>query len=406
MTRDDLFDLSSIPGIEDLTRAGRVPADPAALLSARARLDAAIALEPARGTPLATPLVIPASSARSGRGRWVRRALAVAAGAALIPVGRIAVDTVNPAGASVAIAADGSLQCSGEGYAAAIDPRDADLRLLPSSLPEGWQVTTIAARWETSDDPAACRVPALSLVRVGDDRVVTGNVSVHGPFAQVDVESFMGARSTVQVAGGQGLLLDSSQDGFQRWVWTADDSTWVMEAEELTRAEGELVAASVATTGTDVDWQPVGEAADLKVVARRPTPAPTYRDTRLAWYVGLSGPDGLAANYSVDYQPEHPTLALEAAWPGVVVSADGTEARMARPGPAEEDQIGEDQIMVWRDGLRVSAGAGPIFGSGDNLPEPVPFSVLSAIVDSLAPVPADDPRLTEHAFDEDTVEHP
>ena len=402
MTRDDLFDLSSIPGIEDLTRAGRVPADPAALLSARARLDAAIALEPARGTPLATPLVIPASSARSGRGRWVRRALAVAAAAALIPVGRIAVDTVNPAGASVAIAADGSLQCSGEGYAAAIDPRDADLRLLPSSLPEGWQVTTIAARWETSDDPAACRVPALSLVRVGDDRVVTGNVSVHGPFAQVDVESFMGARSTVQVAGGQGLLLDSSQDGFQRWVWTADGRTWVMEARGLTREEGELVAAGITTTGSDVEWQPSGDDLDLQVVARRPGPPPTYRAAHLEWYVDLSGPGGRAAHYYVDYQPEHATLALESVHPGVVVSADGTEARIDRPGDTEAEQI-----VVWRDGLRISAGSGPIFGTDtDPAPPQVPYQVLRGIVDSLTPVPSNDPRLTEHAFDEKTVEHP
>jgi hypothetical protein len=301
----------------------------------------------------------------------------------------------------VAIAADGSLQCSGEGYAAPIDPREADLRLLPTTLPDGWQVTTIAARWETSNDPAACRVPALSLVRVDDDRVITGTVSVHGPFADVDVDSFLGSRSTVQVAGEQGLLLDSTQNGFQRWVWTAEDRTWVMEAQELTRQEGELVAAGITTTGTDVDWQPTGDDADLQLVARRPGPPPTYRAARLAWYVDLTGPDGRAAHYTVDYQPEHPTPALEAAYPGVVISADGTEARLERPGLADVEQI-----TVWRDGLTIWAGAGPIFGTDTDAPAPVPFSVLASIVDSLAPAPADDPRLTEHALIEDTVSHP
>ena len=400
MTRDDLFDFYSIPGIEDLTRAGRVPADPAALRSARIRLDAAIALD----TSQANQPVIPASGGRSGRGRWTRRVLAVAAAAALLPLGRIALDTANPAGASVAIAADGSLQCSGEGYAAAIDPRSADLRLLPADLPDGWQIDTIAARWETSDDPAVCRVPALSIVRIDDDGVVTGTVSVHGPFAEVDVESFMGSRSNVQVAGEQGLLLDSSQDGFQRWVWTADEGTWVMEAQALTHEEGESVAAGITITGTDVSWQPAGDAADLQIVASRPGPPPTYRDARLAWYIDLTGPAGQAAHYAVDYQPEHPAPALAAAWPGVVVSPDGTEARMEQRDPDE----GEDLIMVWRDGLRISAGAGPIFGTGTDTDahEPLPFSVLSAIVDSLAPVPADDPRLAEYALDEDTVDHP
>ena len=112
MTRTELFDVSSIPGIEDLTRAGQVPANPDALVAARARLDAAIAAEPATGTGAVLPV------ARSGRRRWVYRSLAVAAALALLPLGRIALDTARPDVARVAIAADGSLQCSGEGYAA------------------------------------------------------------------------------------------------------------------------------------------------------------------------------------------------------------------------------------------------------------------------------------------------
>ena len=260
----DLFDVSSIPGIEDLTRTGQVPANPAALEAARAQLDAAIAAEPTTGTGAVLPV------ARSARRRWAHRSLAVAAALALLPLGRIALDTARPDVARVAIAADGSLQCSNEGYAAPIAPRDADLRLLPAALPDGWQLDRIAARWSTSDDPAACRVPALTLVRLDDDRVITGDVTVHGPFAEVDAESFLGSRSTVQVAGVPGLLLDSSDAGFQRWVWTSDEHTWVMEARELTADEGELVAAGITTTGTDPDWQPTGD--DLGSAGGRPAP--------------------------------------------------------------------------------------------------------------------------------------
>jgi hypothetical protein len=118
--------------------------------------------------------------------------------------------------------------------------------------------------------------------------------------------------------------------------------------------------------------------------------------------VGLTGPDGQAAHDEVAYQPQHPTPAVEAACPGVVVSADGTEARMERPGPSDED----DLIIVWRDELRTSAGPGPIFGSDDNPPVPGSSSTHSAIVGSLAPAPTDDPRLTERALDQETVAHP
>jgi hypothetical protein len=396
MTRNDLFDVSSIPGIEDLTRAGQVPANPDALEAARAQLDATIAAEPTTRTGAVFPV------ARSARRRWAYRSLAVAAALALLPLGRIALDTARPDVARVAIAADGSLQCSNGGFAAPIDPRDADLRLLPATLPDGWQLDRIAARWSTSDDPAACRVPALTLVRLDGDRVITGDVTVHGPFAAVDAESFLGSRSTVQVAGDPGLLLDSPDVGFQRWVWTSDERTWVMEAQELSTDEGELVAAGVTTTGSSVDWQPTGDDLGLQVVARRPGPPPTYRSAHLEWYVDLTGPDGRAAHYYVSYQPEHPTLALEAAHPGVVVSADGTEARFDRPGAAEADQI-----TIWRDGLTISSGSGPMFvNTTDPAPASAPYEVLTAIVDSLTPVPADDPRLTEHALDEDTVTHP
>jgi hypothetical protein len=175
-----------------------------------------------------------------------------------------------------------------------------------------------------------------------------------------------------------------------------------MEAQELSTDEGELVAAGVTTTGSSVDWQPTGDDLGLQVVARRPGPPPTYRSAHLEWYVDLTGPDGRAAHYYVSYQPEHPTLALEAAHPGVVVSADGTEARFDRPGAAEADQI-----TIWRDGLTISSGSGPMFvNTTDPAPASAPYEVLTAIVDSLTPVPADDPRLTEHALDEDTVTHP
>jgi hypothetical protein len=411
MTRPDLFDAASIPGIQELARAGAVAPDPAALRAARARLDAAIAAQAAEVSPtsaagaaaVSPPSAVDAVTVgRSGR-RWLRRSLAVAAVAAIVPLGQIVWDTADPGGARVAMAADGSLQCSLEGYGAPIPPSQADLRLLPTALPQGWRLETVAARWETSNDPAACSVPALSLVRIDGGRAITGAVTVHGPFAAVDVDSFTGTRSTAQVAGQQGMLLDSPEGSFQRWVWTADGNSWVMEAQQLTRDEGTLLAAGVTTAGSEARWEPGADGLGLQVVAQRYGPPPTYRAARLSWYVDLSGPEGRSAHYTVDYQPDHPAPVLEASALGAVVSADGTQSRIERRTPAQEASV-----TVWRDGLRIDAGSGPVFGSGGPTPaaDPAPFEVLAAIVDSLAPAPADDPRLTQYALVEDTVPHP
>ena len=76
MTRTELFDVSSIPGIEDLTRAGQVPANPDALVAARTQLDAAIAAEQPedRGYPGSPRQEQRPSPAGLDRGdRWNRR---------------------------------------------------------------------------------------------------------------------------------------------------------------------------------------------------------------------------------------------------------------------------------------------------------------------------------------------
>ena len=393
MKSTDLVDVASIPGMAELRRAGTIDPDPAAVARARAILDAALVEDADRPQPPAQ-----GPSAR----RWALRGLAVAAAVALVPIGRIALDTAQPGLARVAVAADGSLQCSGEGYATPIDPRDADLRLLPSSLPQGWALQRIAARWEASHDPAACRVPALSVLRTDPQRVVTAVASVYGPFADVDATGFLGSRTNVEVADTDGLLLDWEDGKFLRWIWTDHGHTWLMEAQGLNRTEGATLAEAISTDPSSATWQPNGDDLDLQVVAERPGPPPAYHPARLAWYVDLLGPDGQTAHYAVTYQPKHPTPALEAAWLGVQVNAEGTEARISRP-----DADGEgDQLTIWRDGLTISAGPGAQFTQADGPAEPVPYPTIAAIVDALAPAPADDPRLTTYALDEHTEPHP
>lgn len=121
MTRIELFDVASIPGIEDLTRAGQVPANPDALVAARARLDAAIAAEPTTRTA-ATPDAPTRNSGRRRRG-WIGATAGIAflvagAGTAAAWVGRVE-PTVRDTARCFAIATTefGDLGRSGEAYA-------------------------------------------------------------------------------------------------------------------------------------------------------------------------------------------------------------------------------------------------------------------------------------------------
>jgi hypothetical protein len=135
-------------------------------------------------------------------------------------------------------------------------------------------------------------------------------VLVFGPFAGVDAGAFLGDRSTVQVADSEGLLLDSGNDKFLRWVWTQDGSTWVMEAQGLSGKQGTILARSVTTEGAIAGWEPRRDDLGLRVVAQRTGPAPTYRPAELAWYVDHVGPDGQSAHYEAHYQPDHPRPAV------------------------------------------------------------------------------------------------
>jgi hypothetical protein len=121
MTRIELFDVASIPGIEDLTRAGQVPANPDALVAARARLDAAIAAEPTTRTA-ATPDAPTRNSGRRRRG-WIGATAGIAVlvagvGTAAAWVGRVE-PTVRDTARCFAIATTefGDLGRSGEAYA-------------------------------------------------------------------------------------------------------------------------------------------------------------------------------------------------------------------------------------------------------------------------------------------------
>lgn len=350
--------------------------------------------------PAALASVQPRRSSPSSTTRWVRRSGAVAAALALLATGRIALDTQEPALARVAVASDGSVRCSGSGYAAPIAPRDADLRLLPRSLPAGWQLGHVAARWSTLDDPASCSVPALGLHRVDQDRRITATVDVLGPFSAVDVNGFLGERTTAGVDGHDAIRFDF--DGFRRWIWTTGDRSWVMEASGLTADDATLLQDTVSTTNWTAKANPAAAEGLELVVDTQRVGAPAGRTpAHLDWYTELIGPDGQAATYFVRYSPDQPDEAIAAATVGSVLAADG------RSATSQYQTEAGDQLVTRRDGMIIQIGAGSLFPyDNDPTPKPVPTSTLRALIDSLADAPQTDPRLVEHAYPEDTVPHP
>lgn len=390
---DELSALTALDPIDGEGLAAdwaRHPAS-AALLTALLRdaeVPAAVApVQPRRSSPSSTP-------------RWVRRSGAVAAALALLAAGRIALDTQEPALARVAVASDGSVRCSGSGYAAPIAPHDADLRLLPEALPAGWQLGQVAARWTTLDDPASCSVPALGLHRVDQDRRITATVDVLGPFSAVDLDGFLGERTTVDVDGQDAIRFDV--DGLRRWIWTTGDRSWVMEASGLTADDAALLQDTVSTTNWTVNADPAAAARlDLVVDTRRDGAPPGRTPAHLDWYAELIGPDGQAATYFVRYSPDQADQAIAAAPVGSVLAADG------RSATSEYQTEAGDRVVVRRGDVEIQIGAGPLFPYDDDpTPEPVPTSTLYALIDSLADAPQTDPRLVEHAYPEDTVPHP
>ncbi len=121
MTRTELFDVSSIPGIEDLTRAGQVPSNPDALRAARAQLDAAIAAEPSPRTP-ATPEAPNKNGGLRRRG-WIGATAGIAVlvagvGTAAAWVGRVEPSVRDTARCfAIATTEFGELGRSGDAYA-------------------------------------------------------------------------------------------------------------------------------------------------------------------------------------------------------------------------------------------------------------------------------------------------
>ncbi len=338
---------------------------------------------------------------------WPRRiaVLAVAAAAAIaapVVVSAVAPDSsisrvVTPQ--ALAVGPDGALHCtapSGTGSAVAVDPRLSDVRLLPSGLPAGWSLTTVFARAERT---SSCLAPSLSVVETAGDRV-TGTLSVTGPFeASTDTAGTETGTVLDDTVDGRPARLFVVSDQFHRWLWQDDKGrSWLAEVDGSPLKDARALLRGVGTDKDQVTWD-AAAAPNAELVHRRTGKPYGVQASATVWYVGVSdgtqevllsatGRDGSNVPVKTGAEAGYRLAAaggvtfLVDEGVGEKVDAGGeTDTPPGRPWTWAVGQLGS--------GVTVSGGW---TGTADGL-----LSLLS----SLKEVPASDPRIAEHALEEE-----
>jgi hypothetical protein len=338
---------------------------------------------------------------------WPRRAALLAAAAAVAIAVPVVVSAVAPdspvdqvlSPQALALGPDGELQCSavsGIGTAEAVDPRLSDVRLLPSDLPAGWSLTTVYARTEQT---SLCLAPSLSVVETAGD-AVTGTLSVTGPFEALPDPAGMGTTTVLDdTVDGRDARLFVVFDDLHRWLWQdGQGRSWLAEIDGRPLAEARALLTGVGTDGDQATWDATA-APGAQVAHRRTGPPYGVEQPVTAWYVGVT--DGAQEVVLSATGPGGPDIPLRArAEAGYRLAESGGVEFLVTGGVGEEVEPGVEtdtppgRPWAWAvgdldSGVTVTGGW---TGTADD---------LLALLASLEEVPADDPRIAEHALDEE-----
>lgn len=328
--------------------------------------------------------------------RWRRRLLGVAAAVVVLPTVAVVIGPTVAARlgdrasggpfVAAAVASDGQLSCEG-GYARAIPPDTAPIRLWPTALPTGWKITTVFARRTSGTN--WCTAPSLIAAHTDRTGLITGTVALTGPVAGIDVDH-LGieindrAKTAPDRIGPYEAtrLTDRDHTGYHTWVITdSSGAQWfaAVDGYPLARARAVLAAA---TLGRTVTWDP-RRAPGLTVVHRRTgAPYPTTVRDGLDWYVNLSAGRHARAVEVWD-RPGSPAVTSEATIGTRVVTVHGTRMVV--------NIVDGHPNAVYADTPSGAIAYGDVDG---DLPH------VEAMLLSLRDLPADDPRLRTYALHE------
>jgi hypothetical protein len=331
---------------------------------------------------------------------WGHRTVLIAAAAAVVTAVPLAISVLGGDDGPrpllpPAIAADGSISCE-SGYTAAVRPEDAEVRLLPDRLPDGWSYTQLFAR---QDDPAACGPPSLTALRQDATGLVTGRVAVTGPIDLRVNQGKLVESVPDTVFGHAAHRFDvTSPEGieYHRWVWSDEQGQWSAEASGMPLDAARQTLAAVMIDGPQVAWNAVAAPGWTLVHLREGPPYGTVPGP-FWWSVELTdGSQRRTLNVTVE-EPPVPLLAGT----GIgerVTTLDGHPAVLSQVRTAVDSGAAETDVRpgTVSQPVLIEVAPGTVAYSiaiGDDLAE------VEDMLASLRQVAADDPRLEKYGTD-------
>ena len=335
----------------------------------------------------------------SRRPRWVRRTVLVAAAAAVVTAVPLVVSTLGddgggaPALVAPAVAADGSISC-GDGYASAVAPEDADVRLLPDRLPDGWSFRSIMVRHNSR--ASTCIPPSLTVLRQDATGLVTGRIEVTGPVdARIDQPQLVESVPDT-VFGHPALRFDGlvSTIDLQRWVWSDEQGQqWSLMTTGMPLEEARQALTAVVADGPRVSWDAAVTPGWTVVHQREGAPYATPQEAT-SWWMDLT--DGEITRV-LDVEVVGPVqlpLAARADVGDRLTTLGGRPAIIARPQGGEAD--GGPPGSTPRTFVLIE----PVEGAFALVTAPEgEQAAFEDMLVSLRQVPADDQRLHDYGTD-------
>ena len=384
--------LATLRSADPLADPDQDAVDAQHLISSRAVLDARLRLS-ADG-PTASPV----------RRRRVRRLVALTAAFTALPIAAVVVlpgvaallgeELPGSPLAGTAVAGNGGLEC-GSGYARAIRPDTAEVRLWPTVVPSGWRPNIVFAREGTAT--GWCKSPSLVAARTGANGIVTGTVKIIGPARGIDVTEGDGVGVADRVGGRPAIRLSGADvPDYYSWVLTDDTGEqWYAAVHGYPLTQARNVLAAAGFQDRKVVWDD-SAVAETRVLHRR-TGEPYPVTTRgLYWQLNYLTAGNTAMQGRLS-QGDEPNLAFSA------VSGPTVVPVIAEAVVGSRFQVVGGRMMniMHEDGRPTGVYADIAPGVQASSAVHGNLADITAMLASLRSLDADDPRLDTYALKEE-----